>query len=335
MTADRAFLITGAAGFYGIHAVKLLAEAGCRVVAVGTSGFPQGVEDYLGEQARDLVTFEICDISDPEAVRSLFVKHPVGVVIHAAVMTILAGDEVGRERRMTEVNAVGTLNLLEAAREHRADRFVYISSSGIYDSYGQGVAPVHEMVSVCPGSTNVYRICKLYSEMMCQNFAEHGAFPVAIARIGSPYGPWERPTRTRKGMSLIYQLVHMAVRGEEALVYGRDLVRDWTHMRDIALGSILLATCEEQALQHEVYNVTCGTVSSIENVLHILHRLVPSFEYRFVSDPAEANIMAVIPTSRGPLDISRLREDCGFAPEFTIESGLEDYVKWMRTYGDL
>ena len=231
---------------------------------------------------------------------------------------------------MTEVNALGTLNLLEAAREGGVERFVYVSSSGIYDSYGQGVAPVPETVAIVPGSVGMYRTCKIYSEMVCQNFEHHGAFKVAIARIGSPYGPWERPTRTRKGMSTIYQLVDLAVRGEEAVVYGRELTRDWTHMRDIARGCVQLASVDASTLHHSIYNVTGGVVTSIGHVLGTLAELCPEFRYRFVEDPNEATIHASIPWARGPLDIARLKQDCAFQPEFTINAGLEDYVSWAR-----
>jgi nucleoside-diphosphate-sugar epimerase len=324
-------LITGAAGFFGIHAVKLLLEEGRDVVALGTSGFPEAARSYFGAAGEKHLIFEHCDISDADAVRDVFSRHPIESVIHAAVMTTLGDDEVGLERRMTGVNALGTLYLLEAAREVGVRRFVYVSSSGIYDSYGQGVAPVPETVSVVPGSNGMYRICKIYSEMVCQNFQEHGAFRIAVARIGSPYGPWERPTRSRKGMSLIYRLVELAVRGEEAVIYGRDLTRDWTHMRDIARGCCLLESCTDQDLRHSIYNVTGGAVSSLGRVLEQLTQLCPEFRFRFVEHPSEANIQAAIPWARGPLDISRLKIDCGFTPEFTIDSGLQEYVAWGRT----
>jgi len=324
------YLVTGAAGFFGIHAVKLLLGAGYDVVAVGTSGFPPDTRGYFGSEGEEHLSFEQCDISDPEAVHAVYSKHRIERVIHAAVMTTLGDDEVGKERRMTQVNALGTLYLLEQAREHQVRRFVYVSSSGIYDSYGQGVSPVPESVAIVPGSNGMYRICKIYSEMVCQNFQQHGAFRIAIARIGSPYGPWERPTRSRKGMSLIYRLVELAVRGEEAVVYGRTLTRDWTHMRDIARGCSLLASCDDDHLHHAVYNVTGGVVSSIGQVLGQLSGLCPRFRYRFVDEPNEANIHASIPWARGPLDISRLRNDCDFAPEYSIDTGLDDYVNWVK-----
>ena len=131
-------------------------------------------------------------------------------------------------------------------------------------------------------------------------------------------------------MSLIYQLVDLAVQGEEAIVYGRSLTRDWTHMRDIARGCVLLASSGPEALHHSIYNVTAGIVSSIGRVLETLSRLCPGFRYRFVDDADEANIHASIPCARGPLDISRLHHDCEFTPEHTIDTGLEDYVSWVK-----
>jgi nucleoside-diphosphate-sugar epimerase len=327
------FLVTGGAGFYGIHTVKVLLQFGNSVVVLGTSPFPHAVMKYFSEQEQKRLHFVKCDISDNAAITGVFNTYQIDVVIHAAVMTVLGEDEIGRERQMTEVNALGTLNLLEAARSHGVQRFVYISSSGLYGGYGQGIAPVHETVPVYPGGTSVYRACKIYSEMLCQNFQQHGAFRVVIARIGSPYGPWERPTRSRKGMSLIYQLMEFALKGEKANVLGRDVMRDWTHMRDIARGTVMLSSCEEAQLKHTLYNVADGITTSIEHVLQTLKTLFPKFSYEFVDRDEDANLIAAMANPRGPLDISRIREDVGFSPEFDIDRGLADYQKWSLDFG--
>lgn len=326
------YLVTGATGFYGIHAVKLLLERGHQVLAVGTSPFPKEVYSYFTPEEQARLTFARCDVADRDQVNKVIADYPIQVVIHAAAVTILEDAEVANERRIIEVNALGTLNLLEAARAKGVERFVYISSSGVYGDYGRGVAPVNEAVPVYAGVTSIYCACKVFSEMLCQNFHYHGAFQVAIARIGSPYGPWERPTRSRKGMSLIYRLVELGMRQKRVRVFGRDVVRDWTHMRDIARGTVLLATCPTGQLRHTVYNVAGGVVYSIEHVVQKLGELIPGTTYEFVDNPQEADLVAIIPYARGPLDISRLREDVGFEPEFTIDSGLEDYVHWWRTF---
>jgi len=101
-------------------------------------------------------------------------------------------------------------------------------------------------------------------------------------------------------------------------------------MRDIAHAIIELATCEESRLQHTVYNVTSGISASIENVLQILKNLISNFSYKFMDSEEDANILATRASSRGPLDISRLREDLNYKTEFTIERGLEDYAIWAR-----
>lgn len=133
-------------------------------------------------------------------------------------------------------------------------------------------------------------------------------------------------------MSPIYHLVKLAMEGRDVNVFGRDEVRDWTHMRDIAEGTALLAMCDEGCLQHTVYNVSSGVLVSIERILQCLQELIPGFSYRFVAEPGEANVIARTTNQRGPLDISRLREDCGFKPRYPIDEGLTDYVCWWGQF---
>jgi len=140
-------------------------------------------------------------------------------------------------------------------------------------------------------------------------FNEMGHFRVVVSRIGSPYGPWERPTHTRQAMSPLQRLMDMAMKGQEALIYGYDSVRDWTHVRDIARGVALLATIESTRLRHLVYNVSTGENVSAGAVAEAIAGAVPKFRYRFVEDPQEANVNMHLPNPRGPLDITRIKVD--------------------------
>ena len=324
-------LVTGATGFYGIHAVKELLRKGERVVAADLADFPAAARASFSEEEVARLTFVTVDLRHRSEVESLFERFSFDRVIHAGAVTVLASEDEEKARTVFEVNAGGTFNLLEASQKNDVKRFVFVSSSGVYGSRGGGIVPLHETTPYDP--MGLYIAAKIYCELLCRRYNEFGKFRVAAARIGSPYGPWERPTGTRHAMGLLYNMLSLAVAGEEARIYGADSVRDWTHMADIARATIDLAYCDEARLRHLIYNVTTGQNVSTGRIAEMIAKSLPSFRYRFVDSPDEANVNAHLPNPRGPLDITRLREDCDFEPVFDIESGVADYVAWFSEHG--
>ena len=324
-------LVTGATGFFGINAVKELLSIGHSVVCADLDGFPAATDAYFSEEEKARMVFERLDVRDREAIANLFERCPVEQVIHAGAVTVLASEDEEKARLVMEVNACGTFNLLEASHNAAVKRFVYVSSSGVYGSRGAGVVPLHETTPYDP--MGLYVAAKIYSELLCRRFDELGKFRVAVARIGSPYGPWERPTGTRHAMGLMHRLLTLAFEGQEARIYGADSTRDWTHMRDVARATIDLALCPPDRLRHLLYNVTTGQNVSTGRIVETLKRLVPEFSYRFVDCAEGANVVAHLPNPRGPLDITRLMEDVDFVPAFDIEAGLADYAAWFTEYG--
>lgn len=325
------FLVTGATGFFGINQVKELLEKGERVIALDLDDFPASARTFFTEEEQQHLTFVPCDLRDQDSVRNVFKSYPIEKVIHAGAVTVLSSEDEEKARLVMEVNACGTFGLLEASQANDVKRFVYVSSSGVYGSRGKGVVPLHETTPYDP--MGLYVAAKIYSELLCRRFDEFGRFRVAVARIGSPYGPWERPTGARHAMGLIYNLFSMGIAGEEVRLYGADSVRDWTHMRDIARATTALANCSDTQLNHLLYNVTTGENVSTGRIAEEIARIMPSFNYRMVASPEQANVNAHLPNPRGPLDITRLREDCAFEPMFTVKSGLEDYANWFERYG--
>jgi nucleoside-diphosphate-sugar epimerase len=323
-------LVTGATGFFGINQVKELLEKGEKVLALDLDDFPTSVRRFFTDDERQRLHFVSCDIRDRKAVQSVFDNNSIERVIHAGAVTVLASEDEEKARLVMEVNACGTFNLLDAAHRAGIKRFVYVSSSGVYGSRGGGVVPLHESTPYDP--MGLYVAAKIYSELLCRRFDEFGKMRVAVARIGSPYGPWERPTGTRRVMGLIHNLLQMGFLGKEVLLYGADSVRDWTHMRDIARATTALAFCDDYRLRNLLYNVTTGQNVSTGRIAEVISRILPSFSYRTVDAPGEANVNAHLPNPRGPLDITRLRQDCEFEPVYDIESGLEDYVTWYAEY---
>ena len=325
-------LVTGATGFFGIHAVKQLLARGEDVVAADLAEFPEAALASFTEEEREHLTFMACDLRHRAEVESLFEQFAFERVIHAGAVTVLATEDEEKARTVFEVNAGGTFSLLEASQRSDVKRFVFVSSSGVYGSRGGGIVPLHETTPYDP--MGLYIAAKIYCELLCRRYNEFGKFRVAAARIGSPYGPWERPTGTRHAMGLLCNMLDLAFAGEEVRIYGADSVRDWTHMADIARATIDLATCDDSKLRHLVYNVTTGQNVSTGRIAECIANALPSFSYRFVDSPEEANVNAHLPNPRGPLDITRLREDCDFQPSFDIESGVADYVEWFAEHQD-
>ena len=321
--------VSGATGFLGAHLVVQCLSQGHEVLAVDIADFSNKEKTLLGGDANGVVETSICDISDFDSVRTLFLKEKVDTVIHAAVVTVLGAEDEEKARLTANVNAIGTLNLLEAVKGS-AKRFVYVSSSGIYGSYGKGKDPVPEKAPYVP--MGCYVAAKIYSELLCLRFNDFGHYKIAIARIGSPYGPWERPTGTRKLMSPIYNLMEMARNASKALIFGEASVRDWTHMGDIARALVLLATVPSERLNHIIYNISSGVNVSISEIVQAITDVIAGFRSEYVNSAEEANINAYLPNPRGPLDISRISQDCGFQAEYDIRSGIRNYANWLNKY---
>ena len=323
-------LLTGATGFFGMNAMKELLSREEEILATDLDDFPQMESKLFSSKEEEMFTFVKGDISNKDDVRSFFEDRDVDTVVHAAAVTVLEDEDEEKSRLVFNVNAKGTLNMLEAAKEFGVSRFVYVSSSGVYGSAGRGVIPVHESTPYQP--MGLYVAAKIHSELMCRRFDDFSPFKTVVARIGSPYGPWERPTGTRKNMSPIFRLVHMGFTGEKAKIYGADAVRDWTHMRDVAKGVVDLATENQGNLEHLTYNVTSGDNVSIGYVAEKLSDLAPDFNYELVRTAGEANIVTELSNPRGPLDITRLKKDCSFEPKYDMDRGLSDYVNWIKKY---
>ncbi len=323
-----AVLVTGATGFVGINLVKMLAERGYSVVGLYHSTYDEFVPWFLGDSLESPeVNLMRGDITSEETMKSLSSMELEGI-IHSAVITPSPRVEREIPARICEVNFSGTVRLLELAREADMDRFVYVSSSGIYGDTGDDVTPVPEDLSVSP--KGLYGVTKLASEGVVERYAELFALASVSARIGAPYGPGERPTGSREIMSPILEMASGAVEGRSLSLRNPHISRDWTHVLDTC-GS-LLALYESLPLPQPMYNVSRGESRDLQFAANTLRELVPGAEFFEAPDPDEADTGMSESNRRGPLDVSRLIADTGFQPRIDLDEGLQDYVDWLKKY---
>ena len=319
-------LVTGANGFVGTNLVRALARKGAPVLALARDTPDPETHLFLSEVA-DQVTWRVGDVRDREGLCNLAQKHGVDRIVHSAAITPTA--EVEREQTATvvDVNLVGTVNALEAARAVNARRLVLVSSSGLFGSPANPRRLLNEDDTV--KADTLYTVCKQAAEKFCRLYSHLHGLSIVSGRLGTAYGPMERASRSRENMSLIYLLAHHALRGDTIRVSGTRRVRDFIYIEDAAeaFARLTLAT----SLRWDRYNVASDEALTLQDVLEALSQLRPAFRWDEVDDPERAEVAIFPGRERAPLSLERLRRDVDFVPQYRLLDGLKSYLDWLES----
>jgi nucleoside-diphosphate-sugar epimerase len=314
-------LITGATGFVMSGLARHLAASGHAVVAADLHPPAPDLRARLGAS----VSFRQLDVADPAAVQALLDDVRPERVVHGAAITAIPDEaERGRFIETAEVNVIGTLHVLDAVRRTGARRTVVVSSGSIY-GVRTDQAPVTEDDAARP--QGVYPITKWAAEALARRYAAVNALDVAVARLASPFGPYERDTGSRPLLSAIHAWTRAALRGEPLRIGGPPTaLRDPIYVDDVAAGiaAVLLA----DRLAHDVYNVGWGRGVTTAETLAALARLVPGTTL----EPAPEAPSRWPSLARGPLSVDRLRSELGWRPAYDLDSGLAAYAAWLRDH---
>lgn len=317
-------LVTGANGFVGVNLVRGLAAAGARVIAATRRAPDPACLAALNAAAE----WELCDVTDRAALRALMRCGRVTRVVHAAAVTATPAMERENPARIVDVNLVGTLNALEAAWQTRVSRFVFVSSGALY----RGLPPSHgrarEQDARVPD--NLYSICKDAGERLGQRYRALVGLSALSARLGTAYGPWERPGPSRTRLSAIAQLFEMRSiwRARPLRVQGADVAREFVHVEDACAAIVGLAL--HPAPQWPVYNVSSDTAYSLRAVLDAMQACLPDFRWQAVDDAETADIRFGADDARVPVDLSRLRADLPQCRFRDLRTGIAEYAAWRE-----
>ena len=217
-----------------------------------------------------------------------------------------------------ETNVNGTLSLLEACRAEleknpRDFRFIHVSTDEVYGSLEPDEHPFTEATPIAPNSP--YSASKASSDLLVRSYVETFGLPAVITRCSNNYGPYQFPEK------LVPLMIARAVNNEPLPVYGDGKnVRDWIHVDDHceAVWTVL-----ERGETGTVYNI--GGEAEVPN-LEIIQRLLgllgkPESLIQFVTDRPGHD-------RRYAMDISRIRDDLGWTPQFSLADGLDSTVEW-------
>jgi len=319
-------LLTGATGFVPSNLVLHFYAQGDTVVAFDRNAPEARLTRELGPGWDERVIFVQGDIRDEATIRRLFDEHQPTHVVHAAAITPNLAMERENPRQILDVNSASTISLLQAAAHHGVERFIYFSSVSVYERRDAPSEIFNEDGPLHRGD-RMYPLSKIAAERLCHWAVEHYGLDVRIVRPGTVYGPYERPTFARQMMSSACLGAHLALNGETLKPNAPHVSQCWIHAGDVAKGVRLLLTTPE--LAHDTFNLAGEPVSQ-ERLIKAIVAAVPETRVEWVGSEAEANVPLSEDSGQIAFDNSRIWRDTGFEPTYRIETGIEQYVGWLK-----
>ncbi len=330
------FLVTGAAGFIGMHVALRLLERGEEVFGIDNLNDYYDVKlkrDRLARlTAHPNFSFAKLDIADSDALTELFTKKRFRRVINLAAQ---AGVRYSLQnpRAYIDSNIVGFMNVLEMCRHFQIEHLVYASSSSVYGANTQMPFNVHQNVD---HPLSLYAASKKANELMAHTYSHLYRLPTTGLRFFTVYGPWGRPD-----MALfLFTKAILEGRAIDVFNYGK-MRRDFTYIDDIVEGIIRVAdrTAEPNPgwtgdmpdpatslAPYKIYNI--GNNQPVE-----LLRLIEVLE-TCLGRTVEKNFLPLQPgdVPATYADVDDLVRDASFKPCTQIEDGVRRFVNWYLSY---
>jgi len=300
-------LVTGGAGFIGSNLVRLLLGEGHDVAILDdlSSGYqeniPTGVEFINGDVSAAGVVNDAAAGCD--------------VIFHLAA-SVGNTRSIEHPVRDSEINVIGTLRVLEAAREAGIDRVVLSSSAGIFGELK--TLPIAEDHPQDPDSP--YGVSKLAAEKMCLTYNKLYGMKNVCLRYFNVYGPRQRYDAYGNVIPIFAERM---LRHRPVTIFGDgEQTRDFVNVRDVAQANYLAGVSPDAS---GVFNLGSATRVTINELARMMADMVNEPCEIVHGDPRPGDVRDSLAA------IDRAGEALGFSPSVTLEEGLGEYIEWLRS----
>ena len=309
------FLVTGGHGLIGHNVVARLQKREEDVVVVDNHTnygiIPKAEMNYLlGERLKKLQPHKeyLDDIANTELIEYIVGTEKPNTIIHCASFPrqkVVNANPAYGARVMME----GLTNLLESAKKHGVERFVYISSSMVYGDFEDQVLEDDPC-----NPQGQYGIMKLAGEWLVKDYARRTGMEYVVIRPSAVYGPLDVEDR------VVAKFMLTAMRGGVLKVNGDKETLDFTYVDDAADGIVAAAT--RIMARNNTYNITKSHSVSLLEAAEMIVEIVGKGTIEVRDRDADF-------PSRGALNIDRARTILGYDPRVDVKEGFQKYYEWL------
>ncbi|WP_428630658.1 NAD-dependent epimerase/dehydratase family protein [Sphingopyxis sp.] len=325
-------LVTGAAGFIGMHVAAALLGRGNRVIGVDnftpyySLDLKRARIERLQASHGDLFSFLEVDFGEVDALPRALAGETIDHIVHLGAQ---AGVRYSLENPSAYIhsNISGHVNILELARDREISHLVYASSSSVY---GMRADTPFRVADRADTPISLYAATKRADELLSETYAHLFRIPQTGLRFFTVYGPWGRPDMA------VWKFTEAVLRGDAIDVYNHgDMLRDFTFIDDIVTG-ITLALDNPPlddgrpkpggfTTPHRLYNIGNNKPEQLLDLIHMIEEAC--------GRKAEINLL---PMQDGDVyqtfaDIEDISRELGFAPTTPMSLGIPAFVNWYRT----
>lgn len=323
-------LITGGAGFIGSHVVRYFVNkyTNYKIINLDLLTYAGNLLNLKDVEDMPNYSFVKGDICDFEAMQSVFKNHDISGVIHLAAESHV-DRSITDPFSFAKTNIMGTLNLLQAAREHwKGDfsnkLFYHVSTDEVYGELEFNDAPFTEKTSYDPHSP--YSASKASSDHFVRAYRDTYGMPVVISNCSNNYGPYQFPEK------LIPLFINNIRNNKPLPVYGKgENIRDWLYVEDHARAIDIIF---HKGSKGETYNI--GGFNEWKNI-DLIHLLVKISDKLLGRAEGTSEKLITYVTDRAghdlryAIDAYKIKNELGWEPSLKFEEGLEKTVHWYLT----
>jgi UDP-glucuronate 4-epimerase len=324
-------LITGAAGFIGMHVAAALLARGERVVGIDnftpyySLDLKRARVAHLAARYGDLFAFRDVDFGDAGALDAALTDVAIDRIVHLGAQP---GVRYSLENPAAYIhsNVAGHVNILELARHRTIAHLVYASSSSVY---GMRADTPFRVADRADAPISLYAATKRADELMSETYAHLFRIPQTGLRFFTVYGPWGRPDMA------VWKFTEAVLQGRPIDVYNHgDMLRDFTFIDDIVSGVVLALDhppSDDKQMKpggfitpHRLYNIGNNRPEQLTDLIRAIETACDR--------KAEINLL---PMQDGDVyqtfaDIEDISRDLGFAPSTPMAVGIPAFVDWYR-----